>query len=235
MNWKDAKDKFTVAFSQATKTSNDSLIAERAASASHLKVTETIAGAARDAVAEPAKHAKDNTVLATYDNGGKFTVANLLQWICTMPPREHGLVMANLPQESDSATALFVRTVAIRGILLRGADSAKIDIPEARKAEIRGQFRKSVADVWQLVGVSPAQLVDSAKTPADKERLASQRVDRFLAIGLAGTSPLPPIPAALVNALDEKYPVQTSLDAFARAANLAQMARQTDSLKVGSK
>src|SRR3712207_8740729 len=56
--------------------------------------------------------------------------------------------------------------------------SAKIQLDTAEVANLRRSFVGAITSMWSVLGVAPAALTDSAKSKADKERLAATRVER---------------------------------------------------------
>jgi hypothetical protein len=110
-----------------------------------------------------------------------------------------------------------VRSLAMRNVLLRAADSAKIEVPDSAKVMLRRNFYQSLATVWKDLGISPESLADSASTPADRERIASARVDKLIDRAMAHEVEFPVVTVIVENALDAKYKTELSHDALARA------------------
>ena len=233
LSWADAKTQFVAAYSQVQKLSNDSLSSEHIAQAVKLTLTDVAIARARDAVLDPTRARRDSTVLATFDKGGRFTVSDMISWVNIMQPMQRIQVLKGMPQVPDSLAAAFVRNLAMRTVLLRAADSAKIDVPQSLKDELHAEFRKGVVQAWRELGVSPKQLADSAKTPAEREQLAARRIERVIERGMAGTLQLTPLPLPIESALDAKYQAQISMFGMQRALEAAmEIRRVADSASV---
>jgi hypothetical protein len=217
LSWAEARPEYLPAFSQAVKQANDSVLSEQMARAVNLRVTELGPVAARDAASNPVKGSRDTTTIATFDKGGRFTAADLLGWVNLMLPLQRVQVLKSLPRESDEVTTSFIRNLAIRGVLLRAADSAGIAVPESVKVVFRDEFLKDVVRSWRALGVAPDQLADSANTPAEREQLAARRADRFIERGMAGEVQLAPVSVPVEAALDAKYETVISSAALERA------------------
>ena len=217
LSWAQAKPDYVLAFNQAVKQENDSLLSEQTAHAVNLRVTSRGPVAAREAAINPVEASRDTTTIATFDKGGRFTVADMLGWVNLMQPLQRVQVLRGLPQESDGVTKSFIRHLAVRGVMLRAADSAGIAVPESAQAAFRGQFLNDVVRSWRALGVAPDQLADSAKTATEREQLAARRVDRFIERGMAGDAQLTPVSVPIETALDAKYPTVLSYPALGRA------------------
>ena len=159
-------------------------------------------GAAKSSVADPVKHRKDNTVLATF-KGGDLTVSQFLGWVETMPPQMQ--VSRQLPQLPDSVVRRFVSSIAEREVMLQKADSAKITISAEDKSQLYGQFSQLVTTLWQQIAVDPKALADSAKTTPERERLAANRVETYVDRILAGQAQPIPVPQPLAVVLQSRF------------------------------
>ena len=78
-------------------------------------------------------------------------------------------------------------------VLLKRADRRKVDIPPKRRPRCTRDLA-SLSEVWQALGVDPKSLADSAKSTAEKERLAASRVDAYLDRMMAGQAQLMTVP-----------------------------------------
>ncbi len=200
--WADAKDDFLAQYSQAAKHIADSTYMTQLETSADLKVKDNAASAIKDAAKEPTKHRKDNGALATF-KGGELTVANFLDWIETTPPQQQ--IMQRIPQAPDSVLTPFVKQIATQQLLLRRADSAKVDVPAEQRTAMYTEISQLVTNVWQTLGVDPKQLADSAKSTAEKERLAASRVDAYLDRMMNGQAQPLTLPTPLKKMLDAKY------------------------------
>jgi hypothetical protein len=115
--------------------------------------------------------------------------------------------------------------MAVQQILLKRAEDAKVDVPADARAGLYTEIGSLVANVWQALGVDPKMLADSAKSTAEKERLAASRADAYLDRMMAGQAqPLSP-PAPLKKMLDAKYEASVNAAGIDRAVERATRVR----------
>jgi hypothetical protein len=115
--------------------------------------------------------------------------------------------------------------MAVQQILLKRANDAKVDVPAEQKAGLYTEIGNLVSNVWQALGVDPKMLADSAKSTAEKERLAASRADAYLDRMMAGQAqPLSP-PAPLKKMLDAKYEASVNAAGIDRAVERATRVR----------
>ncbi|HEY5060001.1 MAG TPA: peptidylprolyl isomerase, partial [Gemmatimonadaceae bacterium] len=183
LSYADAQKQFAEQYSAAAKHVADSTYMAQLESSSNVQVKDNAPAAIKAAAKEPTKHRRDNTTLATF-KGGELTMANFLDWIETTPPQQQ--IMQRIPTAPDSVLKPFLKSMAVQQVLLRRADSAKVNIKPADRATMYGQIGELVTNVWGALGVDPKMLADSAKSTAEKERLAASRVDGYLDRMMAG-------------------------------------------------
>jgi hypothetical protein len=217
LSWQDARPLYVPIFNELAKQHADSIATEHLSAGTRLAIQPDGFGAARLAAQEPILHYGDSTTLATFDRGGRFTVGDMLAWLNTLPPAQRVQLQSGIPMVADSVLTSIVRSLAMRNVLLRAADSAKIEVPDSAKVMLRRNFYQSLATVWKDLGISPESLADSASTPADRERIASARVDKLIDRAMAHEVEFPVVTVIVENALDAKYKTELSHDALARA------------------
>ena len=200
----------------------DSTYTAQLATSANIQLKDNAPAAIKDAVKDMPKHRKDNTVLATY-KGGSFTVADFLDWIETIPPQQQ--IAQRIPQAPDSALKPFIKSMTVQQLLLKRADSAKVDISPTERAQMYTQIGELVSNVWQALGIDPKMLADSAKSPAEKERLAASRVDAYLDRMMAGQAQPISVPTPLKKMLDAKYESSVNSAGVDRAFERAQKTR----------
>jgi len=172
--------------------------------------------------AAPDAHKDDKTVIAT-SILGDFTAARAAKWI-TAFPNPQGL-RQQIQQAPDSMLPDFVKAVVRNDLLLKQADSAKIALDTAETNEIRRAFVSMVANTWSGLNISPNRLADSAKTVAERERLAAARVDDYLDRLLTKDEQFIPIQPTLESALHSKYDYKVNAAGIDRALERAQRIR----------
>ena len=128
---------------------------------------------------DPDAYRRDNTVLAT-STAGKFTASRLVGWLETLPPNAR--VLDQIKQMPDSLVTQLVRRFANNELVLKQADSAKIQVDTAQLSQLHNNFITAVRNAWAQLGVAPTSLQDSAKTEGDREKLAAKRINEDLGI-----------------------------------------------------
>jgi hypothetical protein len=228
----EAEKDFAAQYAQAATKVADSTYMAQIEAASNLQVKDNAPATIKTAAKEPAKHHDDKGTLATF-KGGELNVAEFLGWIEATPPQQQ--IMQRIPQAPDSVLKPFIKQIALQQILLKKADSAHIEIPATDKANMYNEIQQLVANVWQALRVDPKMLADSAKSTAEKERLAASRVDNDLDRMMAGQAQPMSIPLPLKKMLDAKYESSVNPAGVDRAVERAQKARSSaDSARAAS-
>ncbi len=78
---------------------------------------------------------------------------------------------------------------------------------------------------WQALGIDPKSLADSAKTPAERERIAAARIEAYLDKVMAGEAQPVPVPSPLQIVLMNKYDSKVNAAGIDRAVERAQKVR----------
>jgi hypothetical protein len=172
--------------------------------------------------AAPDAHKDDKTVIAT-SVMGDFTAARATKWIGAFPNPQQ--LRQQIQQAPDSALPEFVKAVVRNDLFLRQADSAKIQLDTAETNEIRRAFVSMVANTWSGLNISPNRLADSAKTVAERERLAAARVNDYMDRLLTKDEQFVPIQPTLESALHAKYDYKVNAAGIDRALERAQRIR----------
>jgi peptidyl-prolyl cis-trans isomerase D len=228
----EAQKDFAAQYAQAATRVADSTYMAQTETNTALQVKDNAAAAIKTAAKEPAKHRNDKATLATF-KGGELTVADFLGWIEATPPQQQ--IMQRIPQAPDSVLKPFVKQIALQQVLLKRADSAKIVVSDTVKMNMYTEINQLVGNVWQALRVDPKSLADSAKSTAEKERLAASRVDTDLDRMLAGQTQPMSIPLPLKKMLDAKYESSVNAAGIDRALERAQKVRASaDSARAAS-
>ncbi len=219
---------FAQAYGQiATQKAESSYMAgmEKAAG---VEVKSGASKSVKEVAADIDAHRTDKSTLVTW-KGGSLTSARLVQWLGAMPPQAR--IREQLAQAPDTAIPYFLKQIARNELILKAADSAKITPDSAALANIRGAFYGQVAGAMSELKVSPFFLKDSAKTTAERERLAASRIDSYFDLLLAEQAQFVNIPEPVSSALRKKYEsriVAAGIErALERAAKIRQVADST--------
>ena len=109
--------------------------------------------------------------------------------------------------------------------MIKRANDAKVDITPKERETMYAEIGQLVTNVWGALGIDPKALSDSAKSSAEKERLAASRVDAYLDRMLAGTAQMISVPSPLKKMLNNKYETSTNDAGIDRAFERAQHVR----------
>jgi peptidyl-prolyl cis-trans isomerase D len=173
---------------------------------------------------DPDAYRRDNTVLAT-STAGKFTTSRLVGWLETLPPQAR--VLDQIKQSPDSLLVQLVRNFVKNELVLKQADSAKVQIDPAELAQLHSSFTNAVRTAWSQLGVTPLALTDSAKSEGDREKLAAKRIDDYFVRMVQEQAPFVPVPTPLSNVLREKYKYSFNDAGFDRAVQEAAKIRSS--------
>ena len=178
---------------------------------------------ARDVVGDLDGYRSSAMVIAT-SKKGDFTARQLVRWIDAYPP-EQGLI-PQIQNAPDTVIPTLIKNFMRNELFLKQADSAKVDLTDTEKGQIRAEFRTLVINAWTQLGVAPNQLADSAKTVAAREGIATARVNKFLENMLVSDGAFVPIARSMDLMLRMRYAGAKLVDAGVdRALEAAQKLR----------
>lgn len=173
---------------------------------------------------DPDAYRRDNTVLAT-STAGRFTTARLIGWLETLPPQAR--ILDQIKQAPDSLIVQMIRRFANNELVLKQADSAKVQIDPTQLAQMHSSFVSAVQSAWSQLGVTPASLSDSAKSAGDREKLVAKRIDDYFTRMVQERAPFVPVPTPLSNVLRQKYKYSFNDAGFDRAVQEASKIRNS--------
>lgn len=173
---------------------------------------------------DPDAYRRDNTVLAT-SSAGKFTASRLVGWLETLPPQAR--VLDQIKQSPDSLLLQLVRNFVKNELVLKQADSAKLQADPAELAQLHASFTNAVRSAWTQLGVTPTALTDSAKSEGDREKLAAKRIDDYFTRMVQEQAPFVAVPTPLSNILREKFKYSFNDAGFDRAVQEAAKIRSS--------
>ena len=232
MPYAEAQKEFAAQYAEAAVRVKDSTWISGIESGANIQVKDNAPASIKEAVKNEAKHRTDRSTLATF-KGGELTVGDFLGWMESVPPQQQ--VMQRIPQAADSQLKPFIKQVTLQQVLLKRADSAKIQLTPEEHNNLYTSVGGLVTNIWQALGVDPKMLADSAKSTAEKERLASSRVDAYLDRMMAGQAQPLSVPRPLKKPLDAKYEASVNPAGVDRGFERAQKLRATaDSARAAS-
>ncbi|HUQ82295.1 MAG TPA: peptidylprolyl isomerase [Gemmatimonadaceae bacterium] len=218
----EVKDQFSAANNQTAARAGESTYVAKLNETSKVVVKPNAPAVVKAVASAPDAHRDDKTVIAT-STMGDFTAARAAKWITAFPNPPQ--LRQQIQQAPDSALPEFVKAIVRNELLLRQADSAKVTLDTAETNEIRRAFVGMVANTWSGLNISPNRLADSAKTVAERERLAAARVDDYMERLLTKDEQFVPIQPTLESALHSKYDYKVNAAGIDRALEKAQRIR----------
>ncbi len=228
----EVKDQFLPAFAQTGLQKAESTYVANLETAGKVEVRANAPSVVKAIAADPSSSDNDRTVVAT-SAAGDLTGARVEKWILGFP--NPAAVRQQIQQAPDTVIPIFVRNLVRNELLLKQADSAKIGLDSAEVQEIRKAFVGLVGNTWTGLRITPTLLSDSAKTPAERERLAAARIESYMDRLVRNEEPFVTIPSALEIALRSKYEYRVSGAGIDRAVEQAGKVRaQTDSARGGA-
>lgn len=165
----------------------------------------------------------DRTVLAT-SKSVDLRASRAAGWIASFPAQMR--IRQQLQQVPDSQVPDFVRNLMRNELLLKAADSAKVTLDATEMDQIRAAFRGSVQNSMGGLGILPSQLADSAKSNADREKVAVGRISTYMAKLLKNETQFVDVAEPVSLALRKKF------DAKVIAAGIDRAVTQAEELKV---
>jgi hypothetical protein len=216
--WDQAKTQYASQAQGRGRQVAESTYITQAQTAANVKLKSDAAATMKTVAKDPMEHRKDKTAVATYD-GGTLTAGRLAMVLLATP--RSAQLMQQIQQAPDSLVTQYVTNMAQREVLLRRADSAKVGLSPEELSSLHRDFGQAVVMSWTQLGIDPKSLADSAKTPAERERLAAARVEAFLDRVMAGQAQPVPVPAPLQIVLMDKYDAQVNQAGIDRAVERA--------------
>jgi hypothetical protein len=229
----EVKEQFAQMNNQAATRTGESTYVAKLDERAKVVVKPNAPAVIKAIAAAPEAHKDDKTVIAT-SVMGDFTASRAAKWITAMGANVQQL-RQQIQGAPDSVLPGFVKAVVRNDMLLHQADSAKITLDSAETNEIHRAFVGMVATTWSGLNISPNRLADSAKTVAERERLAAARVDNYMDRLLTKDEQFIPVQPTLESALHSKYDYKVNAAGIDRALERAQRIRAVaDSTKAAS-
>jgi peptidyl-prolyl cis-trans isomerase D len=220
--WDQIKGQYAQQAGDRTRQTAESTYIAQAQTAAKVQVKDNAVSVVKALAKDPISHRNDKDVVATW-SGGDFTAGKLAS-VLIADPRAAQLSQ-QIQQVPDSIIRLYVKQMAEREYLLKRADSAKMGPTPEEVGNLHRDFVQAVAMTWQALRIDPKSLADSAKTPAERERLAAARIEAFLDKVMAGETQPVPVPSPLQIVLMNKYDSKVNAAGIDRAVERAQKIR----------
>jgi parvulin-like peptidyl-prolyl isomerase len=226
LTYAEAKAAYDRQFTQLLTQTADSEYKLKLDSEVRVQVKSTAPAMAKAAALAAAAHRKDHATLATF-KGGDLTTARFIVWLEGMDPRSN--VPRAMQTAPDSLISNFLKELALNEVMLKKADSMKIEVTAEEKKNLYHDFGQLVTAAWAGLNVDPKALADSGKSEPERRRVAAGRVDAFIDHLMAGESPQPvQIAPPLKVYIETQYSWKVNQAGLDRAAERARSLRSTD-------
>ena len=211
-------------FAQVAGNAADSVLTDNLMKAADIQVKSSAPAAIKEALKNPGANKKNRTVVSTF-KGGDMTIGQMIGWIDVMPPQYRGQIQQFVPTWPDTQVTAFTKNLTMRQLMLHQADSAKVDVPEAEKTNLKAQFNNYVQQTWTQLGLAPKDLAAGGKAEKDREKAASAHVDSLITQILNGEAQPVMIQMPLKAALDVHYDAELNSAGIDRAVESARKLR----------
>jgi parvulin-like peptidyl-prolyl isomerase len=219
-----AREQYDANYGQASRAVAESTFLAGLEAKGKAQVRDDAPAKVKAALKDPLTHRKDDSEVATFD-GGKLTVGRFMMWVNSAPQAPQ--VIAQLQTLPDTALKSVIGRVVRNELMLKEAERMKIDIPPQERENMYNQFSQAMKSIWEQLGVTPQMLRDSAKTDADRERVAATRIEQFVDRMLNGQAQPVSVPPVLSGLLADKYELkinQSGIDQALEKANKLRIA-----------
>lgn len=187
-----------------------------------VKLSANAATLVKDAARNPLSMRKNSASVADFA-GGKLTAGRLADWIGAYPPQNQ--IRPQLLSAPDSIAEQFVRQIVRNELLLRKADSAKVNVDPDELGNLRLAFRNNLTSAWTTMGVEPTALSDSATSPGERESLAGRRIESYFDKLVKNEVQFADVAYPVARALQNKYTFAITDAGLERAVEKARQLR----------
>ena len=230
--WADAKEKFSAAYGRTASQGAESTFIANMEKGANVDVKPTAAKLVKLIAENPDAYRDDNAVVAS-SRGGNMTASRMAKWIAAFPAQSN--IRQQIGQAPDSALPYFVRNVMRNELILHAADSMKLTLDTAELGGIRTAFRGSFDNTIAALHITAKELADSAKTPAERARLAASRIEAYLDKLLKNQAQFVDVSEPVSIALRKKYDARVVQAGIERAvAESAKLKAKADSTKAAT-
>jgi hypothetical protein len=178
----------------------------------------------RLALDTPDEYAKSSKKITQFSGGG-LTAAEFVRWIRALPPQ----LVGQLRQSPDDGLRDFAKLLSNNVLLLRQADSAKIQITPEEWQGIFQRYRGQVDTLSTEMGLNLVDVRDTAVATKDRQKVAALKVDQYFDKLLTGQVRLRALPTTLGADLREHARYGINEGGINRSLELARAKQAQDS------
>lgn len=202
------QDRLLAFLGQSGGRKADSLYMEGLAKANALEVKKDAAATVKTALQNPEASRSSGKQLTTFKGGG-LTEGEFLKWVRALPPQ----YMTQLKVANDSMVSQFARVLSLNLLLLKQADSAKVQLTSPEWTGLYGRYNASIDSLRSDMGF--------AATDSAGKREVNGKVDQYFDRLLSGQVRLRPMPSTLGTVLRERGQYRIDQAGVARGLDLA--------------
>jgi hypothetical protein len=229
----EVRNEYAQAVRQQATRNLDSAYITNLQTAGEIKFRGNAVQTLRNAAKDFGAHREDNTVVAT-SKAGDFTVAKLVRWLDGFP--DQASIRQGFQTAPDSSVLNFTKQLITNELVIRQADSAKVQLSPDTLAQLRGRFKEMVTQTWETLGIGPKSLTDSAADEDARQRLASTRVERYMDQLFLNQVRFVDVPQPLQDLLRKKYDWKVYASGIERATQRATKERaKQDSVRAANR
>jgi len=228
--YSEVKEKFAADAQSRTGQIADSVYLASAEKNAEVKLESNAAVKAKAVAKNPLGFSKDNSVIAKY-KGGELTASEFADWIGAYDPRAQ--VRPQIMNAPDSLVNKFVHQIVRNELMLRAADSTKMQADTAEMSNLYLNYKNAVTQTWTALGLEPSKLADSAKKGGDVATIAGARVETYIDKLIKNEVQFVDVPYPVARALQRKLTFSLNDAAFDKVVERAKAVRAAaDSLRV---
>jgi hypothetical protein len=171
----ESRERIQKALSEQQGGQGDSVYVSQLTEKAELKVAGGAGAAIKAALADPEGNRNSSRTLVNM-KGGNVTVADWVKWTAMFPLNNRIQMRA----QDDTVLAGYAKGLAQQVLLLRAADSAKIEVAAPMWQFMNLQYTQTIDQVKNALGLNVPELADSSTlTKEQKVKLAGEKVDDF--------------------------------------------------------
>ena len=216
--WDHAKTEFLAQSTGRSRQVAESTYIAQIQKSANITLKKDAATTMKEVAKDPIAARASKTVLATY-NGGELTAGRIALVLLASP--QSGRLVQQIQGAPDSMVSQYVTSMTQRDVLLKRADSSKVVAAPEELTALHRDFLQAVVQSWAALGIDPKSLADSGKTPADREKIAAARVEKFLDRVMSGAIQPLPIPSPIQIVLADKFKSKVNAAGIGRAVEHA--------------
>ena len=225
-----ARERLTSYLAEGAGTRLDSIYMDSLALTKKIKVARGAPAAMRAAGEDPDAARRSTKTLVSFKDG-KLTVGEFVRWIQALPPQ----YISQLKQANDTMLTQFAKILTQNVLLLKQADSAKINITPEEWQGLQARYRSQIDTLRAEMGLNDSTLGDSSVAAAERNKVAALKLEEYFDRLVGGKARLRPLPSALATLLRDRSSYRIHDAGINRAVELAQVeSRKTDSTKASN-